>query len=107
MANNSMAPFQVPLLTKDNYHNWSVRMKTLIGCYDAWEVVEKGIGEHEDEANLTNAQREALKETRKKDKKAPSSVKPWMIAHLRRLQMRQHQKMHGRFCIIFIEELIK
>ncbi|CAB4320746.1 unnamed protein product [Prunus armeniaca] len=84
MANNLMAPFQVPLLTKDNYHNWSVRMKTLIGCYDAWEVVEKGIGEHEDEANLTYAQREALKETRKKDKKAPSYVKPWMIAHLRR-----------------------
>ncbi|BFG41742.1 hypothetical protein CerSpe_280160 [Prunus speciosa] len=70
MANNSMAPFQVPLLTKDNYHNWSVRMKTLIGCYDAWEVVERGIDELGDEANLTNTQREALKETRKKDKKA-------------------------------------
>ncbi|ONH94505.1 hypothetical protein PRUPE_7G019700 [Prunus persica] len=55
MANGSMTPFSVPLLTKDNYHNWSVRMKTLIGCYDAWEVVERGIGEYGDEENLTNS----------------------------------------------------
>ncbi|XP_008223336.1 PREDICTED: keratin, type I cytoskeletal 10-like [Prunus mume] len=74
MANSSMASFQVSLLTKDNYHNWSVRMKTLIGCYDAWEVVERGIGEHGDEANLTNAQREALKESRKKDKKVLTRI---------------------------------
>ncbi|KAI5352361.1 hypothetical protein L3X38_005252 [Prunus dulcis] len=70
MANGSMAPFQVYLLIKDNHHNWSVRMKTLISCYDVWEVVERGIGKHGDEANLTNAQRKALKEIRKKDKKA-------------------------------------
>lgn len=48
-------------------------MRTLLGCFDAWEVVERGFAEPENAAALaalTQVQREALKESRKKDRKA-------------------------------------
>ncbi|KAI0529129.1 hypothetical protein KFK09_001676 [Dendrobium nobile] len=61
---------QVPSLTKKNYENWSLQMKALFGSQDIWEIVEKGYVEHHDEAVLSTAQREMLKESRKKDKKA-------------------------------------
>jgi Domain of unknown function (DUF4219) len=28
----------LPRLTKDNYNNWSIQMRTLLGAQDAWEV---------------------------------------------------------------------
>ncbi|KAI0519171.1 hypothetical protein KFK09_006613 [Dendrobium nobile] len=61
---------QVLRLTKENYENWSLQMKALFGSQDIWEIVEKGYVEHQEEAVLSTAQRELLKESRKKDKKA-------------------------------------
>ena len=52
MANTSV-PFQVPILTKSNYDNWSLRMMALLGAHDVWEVVEKGHNELEDEDSLS------------------------------------------------------
>ncbi|XP_022843193.1 uncharacterized protein LOC111366724 [Olea europaea var. sylvestris] len=67
---SGMIPFQVPQLNKDNYDNWSIRMKALLESQDALEIVEKGYTEPEDEVALSQAQRDSLKAARKKDKKS-------------------------------------
>ncbi|KAG8383460.1 hypothetical protein BUALT_Bualt04G0015500 [Buddleja alternifolia] len=36
-------PFQVPPLTKENYENWCIGMKALLGAYDVWKPVEAGV----------------------------------------------------------------
>ncbi|XP_061337601.1 uncharacterized protein LOC133284573 [Gastrolobium bilobum] len=65
-----MVPFQVPMLTKNNYDNWSIKMKALLGSQDVWEVVEKGYNEPQEGVHLSQAQRDSLKDSRKRDKKA-------------------------------------
>ncbi|KAL0422084.1 UNVERIFIED_CONTAM: hypothetical protein Slati_3231300 [Sesamum latifolium] len=36
-------PFVVLTLTKENYDNWCIRMKALLGAYEVWDSVEKGV----------------------------------------------------------------
>uniref|UniRef100_A0A0D3AX66 DUF4219 domain-containing protein n=1 Tax=Brassica oleracea var. oleracea TaxID=109376 RepID=A0A0D3AX66_BRAOL len=48
MANNGV-PFQVPLLTKSNYDNWSIRLMAILGAHDVWDIVEKGFNEPEND----------------------------------------------------------
>ncbi|XP_014490067.1 uncharacterized protein LOC106752808 [Vigna radiata var. radiata] len=55
MANTGL-PFQVPMLTKSNYDNWSLRMK--------------GHTEPENVESLSQAQKDSLRDLRKRDKKA-------------------------------------
>ncbi|XP_058745954.1 uncharacterized protein LOC131618815 [Vicia villosa] len=57
------------MLTKNNYDNWSIKMKALLGSQDVWDVVEKGFKE-QDEASLSQGAKDTLKESRKRDKKA-------------------------------------
>ncbi|KAM1075244.1 hypothetical protein ACFX2B_019879 [Malus domestica] len=57
MASNAMAAFQVPVLDNNNFHNWSIKMKALLGAHDVWEVVEKGYTEPEDEATMSQPER--------------------------------------------------
>ncbi|XP_074337573.1 uncharacterized protein LOC141674771 [Apium graveolens] len=69
----SMIQPHIPKLTVTNYGNWSIQMKVLLGSYDNWEIVENWFNEPIDtaaEAALPNAEKTALKEIRKKDKKA-------------------------------------
>ncbi|PON48208.1 hypothetical protein PanWU01x14_238580 [Parasponia andersonii] len=45
-------------------------MKVLLGAHDVWEVVEKGYEEPRDESTLSSTQKDSLKDSRKRDKKA-------------------------------------
>ena len=45
-------------------------MKALLGSQDVWEIVEKGYNEPQEGATLSQAQRDSLKDSRKRDKKA-------------------------------------
>lgn len=65
-----MSSFQVPLLKGSNYDSWCIKMKALLGAHDVWEIVEKGYKESQNEDSLTQAQRDVLKDSRKRDKKA-------------------------------------
>ncbi|KAL5566635.1 hypothetical protein UlMin_029799 [Ulmus minor] len=67
---SGMASFQVPTLNNNNYYNWSIKMKTLLGSHDVWEIVEEGFIEPKNEAALIQDQNTALKDLRKRDKKA-------------------------------------
>ncbi|XP_050890991.1 uncharacterized protein LOC127096469 [Lathyrus oleraceus] len=66
---NEGFPFQMSMLTKNNYDNWSIKMKALLGAQDVWDIIEKGFKE-QDEASLNQGVKETLKESRKRDKKA-------------------------------------
>ena len=70
MANGGMMSFQVPQLKGSKFDNWSIKMKALLGAHDVWDVVEKGFIVLKNEATLTTAQKENLKDLKKKENKA-------------------------------------
>ncbi|KAI0492052.1 hypothetical protein KFK09_026317 [Dendrobium nobile] len=70
MASNGIIPFQVSMLNNINYENWSIKMKALLEVQDIWEMVEKGYNESQDESNLSQAEKDSLRDSRKRDKKA-------------------------------------
>jgi Domain of unknown function (DUF4219) len=35
----------LPKLTKTNYENWSIQIKTLMGAQDVWDIIEEGYEE--------------------------------------------------------------
>ncbi|XP_028076310.1 uncharacterized protein LOC114278465 [Camellia sinensis] len=74
MANtNNFFQLQFPKLNKENYENWSIKMQVLLASQDLWELLDRGYDEPttiEDEGNLNDAQKTALKDSRKRDKKA-------------------------------------
>ncbi|GMJ06660.1 hypothetical protein HRI_004335200 [Hibiscus trionum] len=64
---------QIPRLTMTNYGNWSIQMKALLGSQDCWDMVVKGYVEPENaaaEAALTNEEKRALSDARKRDQRA-------------------------------------
>src|ERR1044071_9837603 len=67
---NHMSSFQVPTLKGSQYDNWSIKMKALLGAHDVWEAVENGLTVVANEATLTEVEKEKLKDSRKRDKKA-------------------------------------
>ena len=41
---NEMSQWQMPKFTKDNYENWCISMKAILGANDVWEIiVEEGL----------------------------------------------------------------
>ena len=53
MANSGVVSFQVPILNSNNFDNWSIKMKALLGAHDVWEVVKKGYDEVKDESVIS------------------------------------------------------
>ncbi|XP_059654968.1 uncharacterized protein LOC132301757 [Cornus florida] len=77
MANNAVL-FQMPRFTKDNYENWCIHMKAILGAQDVWEVVLKGYNEQEDEAILSQAEKDVLQTMRKKDQKVVMTIHQYL-----------------------------
>lgn len=67
-------PVHFPKLTKENYSNWSIKMKTLLRSQGVWDAVEKGVETPGDEAALNQAQRTALQKLEQKDQQALSTI---------------------------------
>ena len=63
---------QTPIFTGKNYEYWSLTMKALFRGQDVWEIVQHGYAEPADMAaynNLSQAEKDVLREQRKKDGK--------------------------------------
>ena len=72
MASTSLS-LQTPILTQKNYEYWSTTMKDFFIGQDVWEIIHNGYAEPVDQTtynNLTQAEKDALREQRKKDGKS-------------------------------------
>ena len=68
---NGFVQYPIPRLTKENYDNWSIQMKALLGSQDIWDIVENGyIDPKEWEASSSSSDPTTIRELRKRDKKA-------------------------------------
>ena len=71
MASTSCS-LQTPIFTGNNYEYWSLTMKALFRGQDVWEIVQQGYAKLVDQTtynNLTQAEKDVLREHRKKDGK--------------------------------------
>ena len=72
MASTS-GSLQTPIFRRKNYEYWSLTMKALFRGQDVWEIVQHGYAGLADMTtynNLTQAEKDALREQRKKYGKA-------------------------------------
>ena len=73
ISSSHMESLQTPIFRGKNYDYWSLTIKALFIGQDVWEIVKHGYAESADMIaynNLTQAQKDVLREQRKKDGKA-------------------------------------
>lgn len=68
MTNNSFT-FQVPLLNKSKYDNWSIRTRTRLGAQNVWEIVRERLQLNVNEVLLSQTQKDSLTDLRNRNKK--------------------------------------
>ncbi|KAL0320405.1 UNVERIFIED_CONTAM: hypothetical protein Sradi_5302000 [Sesamum radiatum] len=66
--------FQYPTLTKTNYDQWSIRMKSILGAHGLWNVIEIGYEEPADEGALSVAELAPYRKRRSGDQSALSII---------------------------------
>ena len=57
----NLSQTNIPMFKGENYNLWSLKMKTLFRSRDLWGLVEKGVGEEEDEHHLSENQKKDAK----------------------------------------------
>ena len=70
---SNMTSLQTPIFTGNNYEYWSLTMKALFRGQDVWDIVQNGYAELADQTtyrNITQAEKDTLREQGKKDGKA-------------------------------------
>ena len=70
----SSVPFQYPIQNKDDFDHWSIQLKAIFGSQGAWEIVDKGYMEVEDETTLNQTEKDVLEKNRKKDQHGLSII---------------------------------
>ncbi|KAE8658327.1 Meiotic recombination protein DMC1-like protein [Hibiscus syriacus] len=85
---NGMAPFQVPTLNNNNYDNWSIKMKALLGSQDVFQV------------QALARKREKLQTSYKGSEQVKKKLKTWKKKKIEQLQgslqayEEKHKKKH-------------
>ncbi|XP_012828533.1 PREDICTED: uncharacterized protein LOC105949762 [Erythranthe guttata] len=74
MASNGLHSFQFRRLTKENYENWCLRLKAILGAQDVWEIVDRGFVQPQNETTLSAVEKEALVKSKKKDQQALTRI---------------------------------
>ena len=70
---SNMSSLQTPIFTGKNYEYWSLTMKALFRIQDVWDIVQNGyveLADHTTYNNITQAEKDVLREQRKKDGKS-------------------------------------
>ena len=73
ISGTHMSSLQTPIFFGKNYEYWSLIMKDLFRGQDVWEIFQNGYTKPTNQAaynNLTQAKKDALREHKKKDRKA-------------------------------------
>ena len=95
----NMSNLQTLIFTGKNYEYWSLTMKDFFRGQYVWDIVQNGYAKPADQNaynNLSQAEKDILREHRKKDGKLYSIyIKPCMKAYSQEQQQQLLQSRHG------------
>jgi hypothetical protein len=100
--------YPIPCLTKENYDNWSIQMRALLGFQDIWDTVENGYTETKEGEASSSSSDTMIRELRKRDKKALHIIYQGVDkGNLNKLSTPPLPSKHAIFYNIHAKELIK
>ncbi|XP_073109477.1 uncharacterized protein [Elaeis guineensis] len=102
---------QIPKLTKENFGNWCIQMKSLFGSQDLWEIVNDGYTEPtpDQERGYNQNQKEALRVTRR-IAEATSAKQAWDTLSIifkgeEKVKRIRLQQLRGEFEVATMKEM--